>query len=458
MSNTEHPLIAEYKKFSPKSAQLAARAQRVFPGGDTRASAHYAPYPLTIAKASGCWLTDADGNQILDFMNNFTSLIHGHAQPDVVSAVQEQVALGSAYAAPSSNQVELAELITSRVPSMEQMRFTSSGTEGTTMAIRCARAATGRQKILKMEGGYHGSFEMAEVSLVPLPGQRGELKQPNSLPVDSSFPDSVLHDTIVCPYNQPDMARALIDKYASELAAVIVEPILGSMGMIPASREFLQALRDATAARGIVLVFDEVITLRINPGGAQGLLGVEPDLTCIGKIVGGGLPVGGVGGKRELMQLFSPDAARPIMHASTFSGNALTMAAGLAAMQAYDAAECERINVLGDRLRGGFNQALSQAGIRGQASGSGSLTNLHFTDQALRDSRDAMDGFIAGGHIAALLHLTMLRHGVMSASRLMYCTSTAMQEADIDKAITALHDTLAELGPFIERERPALFL
>ena len=458
MSETEHPLVRAYREFSPGSMKAAGAAREVFPGGDTRSSAHYGPYPLAMASANGCVLTDVDGHEILDFMNNFTSLIHGHANPDVVAAVETQIGKGSAYAAPSAEQVALAELIIDRVPSIEQLRFTSSGSEGTTMAIRCARAATGRQKIMKMEGGYHGSFELAEVSLVPLPDQRGELSAPRSLPVDGSFPDSVLADAIICPYNEPALASALIDHHADELAAVIVEPVLGSMGMVAATKEFLAALRQATRKHGIVLVFDEVITLRVDSGGAQAAIGVLPDLTCFGKIVGGGLPIGGVGGSKELMQLFCPEAERPVMHASTFVGNALTMAAGYAAMQAFDQGEVERINQLGEKLRGGFNQAFQQAGMRGQATGRGSLTNLHFTDADIHDARDSMEGMIAAGHVSSLLHLTMLRHGVMSASRLMYCTSTAMTGAEIDRAVTALNESLAELRPYIEKERPALLI
>ncbi len=447
-----HPIVEKYRAFSPTSEKLSVRAKEVFPGGDTRSSAHYSPYPLAMKQASGCTLTDVDGNQITDFMNNFTSLIHGHAHPDVVSAVQEQVALGSAYAAPSEDQVRLAELIVARVPSIEQLRFTSSGTEGTTMAIRCARAATGRQKIMKMEGGYHGSYEMAEVSLVPLPNSRGDIAAPASTPVDGSFPDSVLDDTVICPFNHPDLARELIKKHAAELAAVIVEPVQGSMGMVPATKEFLQCLRDETAAHDIVLIFDEVITLRVDMGGAQSIYGITPDLTCMGKIIGGGLPVGGIGGRQDLMQLFSPESKRPVMHASTFSGNALTMAAGYAAMNAYQVQDCERINALGEKLREGFNQAFQQAGIRGQATGLGSLSNLHFTDADLMGPRDALDGMIAAGEMSQLLHLAMLQKGYSSASRLMYCTSTPMNDTDVEGAVTALNETLAELRPFIEKD------
>jgi glutamate-1-semialdehyde 2,1-aminomutase len=309
---------------------------------------------------------------------------------------------------------------------------------------------------MKMEGGYHGSYELAEVSLVPFPNLRGDLAAPASTAVDASFPDSVLSDTVVCPYNEPVLAEALIDAHAEELAAVIVEPVLGSMGMIPASFEFLEALRRATERHGIVLIFDEVITLRLSDGGAQKQIGVTPDLTCMGKIIGGGLPVGGVGGKAELMQLFSPDQKQPVMHASTFSGNALTMAAGRAAMEAYTGDEADRINGLAARLREGFNQAFSQAGLKAQAFGSGSLTNLHFTTEALNDSRDALSGMIAAGLLNNLVHLTMLRHGVMSATRLMYCTSTAMTDKDIDQAVTAMHESLAELRPHIEEDWPAL--
>ena len=456
--DNDHPLERAYRAFSPASAALFQRALGVFPGGDTRSSAHYAPYPLSIQEAKGCTLTDLDGNQLLDFMNNFTSLIHGHGFAPVVSAVQQQIAIGSAHAAPGLQQIELAELICERVPSVEQLRFTSSGTEATQMAIRCARAATGRQKIMKMEGGYHGSYELAEVSLVAWPDQRGPLSAPVSLPVDASFPRAVLNDTIVCPYNQPQLARQLISDHAHELAAVIVEPVLGSMGMIPAEEEFLQALREETRQAGIVLIFDEVISLRLDQGGTQSIVDVQPDMTCMGKIIGGGLPVGAVGGRRDLMDLFSPAQKQPVMHASTFSANALTMSAGLAAMQAYDAKETARINDLGDLLRQSFNRAFAQSGIGGQAIGRGSLTNLHLTTAPLNDARDSMAAMAEAGHVGRLLHLSMLRHGVMSASRLMYSVSTAMDESHIERACTALHESLAELRPYIEQERPALIV
>ena len=344
------------------------------------------------------------------------------------------------------------------MPSVEQLRFTSSGTEATLMALRCARACTGRQKIMKMEGGYHGSYELAEVSLVPLPDRCGPIEAPNPLPVDGSFPESVLADTIVCPYNRPDVARALIRRHAHELAAVITEPVLGSMGMVPATEEFLRVLREETERAGVLLVFDEVITLRVHMGGAQAHHGITPDLTAMGKIIGGGLPIGAVGGRADLMRAFHPDEREPVMHASTFSGNPLSMAAGHAAMEQLDRQSIAQANELGELFRQGANEAFARSGIRGQATGLGSLSNLHLTDAPLPDARATLDGMIQGGPVGALLHLAMLRRGVASASRLMYCTSTPMRAADVELALDALADALQELRPGIERERPGLLL
>ncbi len=453
-----HPIEEEYVAWSPASAKIMDRGRIVFPGGDTRASAHFAPYPLVMERGEGCRLYDADGHEIVDFMNNFTSLIHGHAHPDIVEAIRNQAGLGSAFAAPSEDQIALAELVASRVPSVEQIRFCSAGTEATLMAIRCARAATGRQKIMKMEGGYHGSYELAEVSLVPIPGERGDIEAPASLPVDPSIPDSALADTVVCPYNQSELAAELIAKHAHELAAVIVEPILGSMGMVSATREFLETLRKETQNHDIVLIFDEVITLRISEGGVQKTLGITPDLTAMGKIIGGGLPVGAIGGRRDLMQLFSPEREQNIFHASTFSGNALTMAAGYAAMKALPGSENERLNFLGEKLREGFNQCFTQHGIKARAIGQGSLTNIVFDNGNINDARDSIDATINAGHITGLLHLCMLMNGFASASRLMYCTSTPMDESVIEDAVTALSDSLHKLRPYIEQERPGLLV
>ena len=446
----------DYEAFSPNSRSAAVAARDVFPGGDTRSSAHFAPYPLFIERAADAQLFDADGHTLLDFMNNFTSLIHGHTHPEVVRATTAQIARGSAYAAPTQSQVQLAQHIRDRVPGIEQLRFCSSGSEATLMAIRCARAATGRAKIMKMEGGYHGSYELAEVSLAPLAEHAGELAAPVSIAIDDSFPPSVLADTVVCPYNEPELARALIAQHHHEIAAVIVEPVLGSMGMVPATLAFLTALREATLAHGVVLIFDEVITLRLGDLGAQQTHGVTPDLTAMGKIIGGGLPIGALGGSRELMQRFHPDQPRPVMHASTFSGNPMSMAAGLAAMQHFDPQQRAHIDGLGERLREGFNLAFKTAGVRGQAIGMGSLSNIHLTDVPIHNARTSLAASRRVSRVIRCIHLGMLMRGVASAARLMYCTSTAMTAKDVDFAVAALNETLLDLRADLQREKPEL--
>lgn len=458
MSELKEAVYSKYQDWARLSGQLIREAREVFPGGDTRASAHYAPYPMFVERASQQYLHDADGHQVLDLMNNFTSLVHGHANPQVVDAVKAQVEIGTAYAAPTTSQVALGALIKERVPSVERLRFTSSGTEATLMALRCARACTGKQKILKMEGGYHGSYELAEVSMVPFPGSRGPLEAPHSVPIDPSFPDSVLADTIMCPFNEPEIARELIRQHAGELAAVITEPVLGSLGMLPATAEFLQALREETERHGVLLIFDEVITLRVHVGGAQAHYGVTPDLTAMGKVIGGGLPIGAIGGREDLMRVFDPAGSAPVVHASTFSGNPLSMAAGCAAMEQLDASAIGRLNDLGEQYRKGANQAFARNGIRGQATGLGSLSNLHLTDAPLPDPRASVEGMIGAGDLGALLHLSMLMRGVASASRLMVCTSTPMGPDDVATAVDALDDALAELKPGIEQEHPGLLL
>jgi glutamate-1-semialdehyde 2,1-aminomutase len=311
---------------------------------------------------------------------------------------------------------------------------------------------------MKMEGGYHGSYELAEVSLAPMAELAGDLAAPNSVPIDESFPLSVLTDTVVCPYNELELARKLIEGHADELAAVIVEPVLGSMGMIPATREFLEMLRESTLKHGIVLIFDEVITLRLGDLGAQQLHSITPDLTAMGKIIGGGLPIGGIGGKRELMQRFHPDQRRPVMHASTFSGNPISMAAGLAAMRLFDPEQRTTIDGLGQRLRDGFNRAFQETGIRGQATGLGSLSNIHLTDEPIHNARVGLAASRRAGRVLRCIHLGMLMRGVASAARLMYCISTPMNKDDVDLAVAALKETLLDLRDEVRREKPDLLV
>lgn len=456
MGRRAEELQAIYERWSPVSRERNLEARKVMPGGDTRSSAHYPPYPLAMERGRGARIVDADGHELVDFMNNFTSLIHGHAHAPTMEAIRGQLARGTAHAAPTEGQTRLARLLADRVPSLDELRFCSSGSEATEMAVRAARAFTGRQKVVKMEGGYHGSHELGELSLVPIPGKAGPIESPETTFPDRSISYSAATDVITTPFNRPDVTRRQLEEHGDEVAALILEPMLGGLGMIPPADGVLAELRRITEEHEVILIFDEVITLRVSTGGVQEREGIRPDLTAMGKIIGGGLPVGAFGGRRDVMEIFNPDRRDAIAHASTFSGNALTMAAGLAALESLDADTTDRLNTLGEKLRAGIRAAFEASGLRGQATGMGSLSQVHWGDTPVTDARTSVLAFGGAGPLARLLHLGMLRRGVFAAGRQMYCTSTPMTGADVDFAIAAMHEALAELRPVAEEECPHL--
>lgn len=441
-----------YRSRTPKSWKLIEEARKVMPGGDTRTTAHFLPYPVFMEKGEGSRLIDADGNEYIDFMNNFTSLILGHGHPKVVAAVSEQVKRGTAYAAPTETQTRLANMICERVPSIEQLRFCSCGSEATLMAARAARAFSGKQKIMKIEGGYNGNHDLGEISLSPTSSKAGPIEAPIAFPPDKGVAMSSVSDTIVTPFNEPEITEKQIKKYKDEVAALIMEPMLGGLGMIPPKPNYLQEIRRITEENNVLLILDEVITLRLSRGGTQEIFDIRPDLTALGKIIGGGLPIGGFGGRREIMQQFNPEQPHFMWHASTFSGNPLTMAAGIAALEELTPEVYDCLNKLGDTLRNKFNQTFQKNYIRGQAIGMGSLINLHFTDQPINHARDSIQGLIGAGALIMHFHLCMLKHGIFPAGRQMYCISTPMTEKEIDKAVEALDVSLKELRPIMERD------
>lgn len=456
MSTSLESIQQAYFDWTKKSRELTEKAKKYLPGGDTRSAAYYKPYPAYMTRGTGCRVYDADGHEYIDFVNNYTSMIHGHAHPKIVEAVTEQVKLGTAYAAPTENQMQLAKMICERVPSVDELRFCSGGSEATMMAVRAARAFTGKQRIIKMEGGYHGNHDMGEMSLIPIPTEAGPIEEPITLPLDRGIASSAVDDITVTPFNAPEITEKIVKKHKDSIAALIMEPMLGSMGMIAPQPGLLEEMRRITKENDILLIFDEVITLRLAPGGAQEMFGVYPDLTAMGKIIGGGLPVGAFGGRRDIMEMFNPETPGALMHSATFNGNPLTMAAGIVAVTELKPEVYDRINKLGDRLRSGFNTALEEVGIRGHAVGMGSLLNLHLTSAPPQSGREAVMGLFEAGPVPMLIHLTMLRHGIFAAGRQMYCISTPMTENEIDQAVDSLTETLKEVKPAIEADYPHL--
>jgi len=414
--------IADYEELNPKSRAYFDQAVKSLAGGTTRTTVFFEPFPPVLVRGEGCWIEDLDGNRRVDFLSNYTSLILGHADPRVVDAVVQQARHGTAFAAPTDNERRLAELICSRVASVERLRFANSGTEATLFAIRLARAFTGRDKILVMEGGYHGTHDYAAVS------------------TSAGIPEAVRATVVSAPFNDLDAVTRVVREVGSDLAAILVEPVLGAAGVLPARPEFLHGLRELATSNGSLLVFDEVISLRVAPGGAQARFGVRPDLTTMGKIIGGGFPVAAFGGRADVMALLDPRGGPPaIPHGGTFNGNPVGTAAGIATLEALTPEVYAQLNALGDQLRSKFTALFERLGVAAQVTGIGSLFNLHFTSNEIVDYQSARAGQNEQSRMAML---ALLNEGYFLAPRGMGCISTPMTEREIDGLIQALERVL----------------
>ncbi|HLL51171.1 MAG TPA: aspartate aminotransferase family protein [Thermomicrobiales bacterium] len=445
-SEVESGVIADYRASSPRSAALHHSACKVMPGGDTRTVAFHAPYPLVITEGQGCRIQDADGRTYVDLLNNYTSLIHGHGHPGVVAAVSERLPFGTAFPAPNEAQTRLAEIIVDRVASVDMVRFCNSGSEAVMNAIRAARAFTGRDLIIKMEGGYHGTYDDVEVSVHPDPRnpESGPGNAPMSVPDTRGVPENTSDNVLVTPLNDVDAVERLMRERGEDVAAVIIEPVMGSAGMLPADHAFLEALRALTLENDALLIFDEVMSFRLEPGGMQEHYRVRPDLTTFAKIIGGGFPVGAFGGRASVMEQFDPLGPSPLWQSGTFNGNLITMVAGVAAMDAYGADEVTRINALGERLRAGLRTAFADAGLSGTVTGYGSFAGLHLGTKDVRTYRDAA---VTDKGLSRLLHMALLLEGVYVAPRLMMCTSTAMDDATIDEVLGSFRRAVEAIRP-----------
>lgn len=441
-----------YEKKRQYSKALNEEACHYLPGGDTRTATFFHPFPHYIERGEGAWLYDVDGNRLLDFQNNYTSLIHGHAHPPTVQAVQEQIKKGTAYTAPFELQIKLAKLLTERFPGIELIRFTNSGTEANMHALRIARAYTGKTKIIKTEGGYHGTTDVFEASVDPNLKKAGTLDRIKAIPESRGVSKNALKDVLVAPFNDISRTQKVIEENYKDTACFIIEPVMGSAGQIIPDPDYLKALRTMTTQYGILLIFDEVVTGRLSLGGAQSLYGIIPDLTTLGKIIGGGIPIGAFGGKREIMNLYDP-REKKMYHSGTFNGNAISMAAGVAAMEDYDQKKIDCINALGQKFRSDLTNAIIKLGLNLQINGVGSLYNTVFSGSPIKNYRD-----MACSHeeLNELLFMTLLVKGVFIAPRGMFCISTAMKEADIDFAVGVLEESLFEMLPVIEEKAPEL--
>lgn len=441
--------VATYRRTTPGSAALHAKAVGVMPGGTTRTTTYFDPYPLYIHRGKGCRIWDVDGTERLDMLGNYTAMILGHAHPKVVEAIQRQAARGTGFAAANPVEVQLATLLCERVPSLDSVRFCNSGTEATMFAMRLARAFTGRPKIARVEGGYHGTHDYAEVSTHPAVVDAGPPDAPLAQPDSIGTPDWALEQVVVMPFNNPDAAETIIRRESSRLAAVILEPIIGAGGVIAATVEYLERLRSVTRELGILLIFDEVISLRVAPGGAQQLYGVTPDLTTLGKIIVGGLPVAAFGGRADVMELLDPRRERNLAQGGTYNGNPLGMAAGLAAMTELTPDVYVELNRKGERVSEQLAEVFATHGVKAQVNGVGSLFAIHFTDQPVVDYRSKAS---SNQRMTRGFFLGLVNHGVLLAPRAMGALSTPMTEPDIQQFIDAVDTVIGEQRPLWESE------
>jgi len=424
------------------SAALFEQAKRFLAGGVSRNTLLRKPHPLYAKSASGCRITDVDDVERIDFANNMAAMIHGHAHPAIVEAVTAQLPLGSAYTMASEVEIEFARHLCLRCRSFEKLRFVNSGTEAVMTGVKAARAFTGRPRMAKVEGTYHGAYDYAEVSQAPGPDRWGDHEQPTPVPLADGTPEAVLRDVIVIPFNHPRAARKVLDQHRGEIACVLVDPMPHRSGLIPATPEFLKALRDWTDEDGSLLLFDEVITFRVEVGGMQARHQVTPDLTALGKMIGGGFPVGAVAGSNEVMSVFArQDGVPPLPHSGTFSANPITMTAGLTAMNLYDAEAVDRLNRLGELARNRIAEAIKVADVPASVTGAASTFRIHMKAEPPTDYRSAFateteslaeKNFINGLYDAGIL---IVRTGTGFLS-------TPMQEAEIDRLAEAVLTSL----------------
>jgi glutamate-1-semialdehyde 2,1-aminomutase len=429
-----------------KSADLYQRAKKVMPGGVSRNTILRHPHPPYAVSSSGCRVTDMEGVERIDFSNNMASLIHGHCFAPMVDAVTEQLQRGSAFTMGTEVEVEFAEHLCSRNPAFEKVRFVNSGTEAVMGCLKAARAFTGRPKIAKVEGAYHGQYDYAEVSQTAGPANWGDPAAPASVPVAQGTPASALSEVVILPFNDPEGAIALLERHKTEIACVLLDLLPHRVGLRPANKDFVAAIRKWTLANGALLVADEVITFRSTLGGAQEWYGEVPDLTALGKAIGGGFPVGAICGRAQVMDVMDPLADKIIFpHSGTFSANPITMTAGLVAMRHFDQAAVAELNALADRARANLTQVIEASGVPACITGGGSLFRLHLKPTPPTNYRECYATPEQNRQLKVLLdHL--FHEGLIMINTCSAALSTAIGDKEINALVSGIEGGLKRIG------------
>ncbi|MGI9261996.1 MAG: aspartate aminotransferase family protein [Woeseiaceae bacterium] len=430
----------KYPNSDSQSAKLFEHAQNVLTDGGSRSTIRIAPYSIYIRSAQGKYVTDVDGNRLVDFNNNYTAMLHGHAHPTIVSAAIEQIKRGTGFSFGSETEYALADLLCGRVDNFDKIRFMNSGSEAVMKAIKAARAYTGRPKIAKCENAYHGSYDFAEVSLGVEPTNLGD-GDPLSQPYSHGTPAGVLENVIIIPHDDPETARRILDQHAQDLAAVLVDPIGLGMARVPHTDEFFRMIEDFCATSGALFIADEVVSFRAGLDGAQGDRGLTPHLTTLGKIIGGGFPVGAVAGSAEVMSVFEVGEGKPrLPHGGTYNANPVSMAAGYAAMSMMDAESFQQINALGDAFRKGCKEVLELTDTAGEVQGQYSIFSVAFEEPELND--DAPRGAV---YRSSGMHQYMVQNGYWMSPGMLGICSTVMDLSDVDAFCETLKSGIGAL-------------
>ncbi|MCX5689983.1 MAG: aspartate aminotransferase family protein [Planctomycetota bacterium] len=428
-----------------QSAAFYERALKVLPGGVSRNAALHDPHPLYVDRGEGCRLSDVEGVTRIDFANNMASLVHGHADPDVVSTVIEQLRRGTAFNVATEIEIRCAEHVRSRNAGFEKMRFVNSGTEAVMVAIKVARAYTGRPMIAKAEGAYHGGYDCIEVSQAPTPANWGSIDEPNKVALVKGTPQSVLDETVIIPFNDINRTIALLDRSKDKLACVILDLMPHRIGLNPADPAYIAAVRDWTTRNNVLLVIDEVITFRSCYGGLQQQYNLTPDITALGKMIGGGFPIGAVAGRAEIMDVLNPRSPKYVYpHSGTFSANPISVGAGLAAMEKFTRLEVDRLNALTQVAMQKVRGAISRTGITASVTGTGSMFRVHLKAKPPRDYREAYLSPEENKRLKVLLN-HMFDSGIILINSCSAALSTPMSEREVDVLVEAFESGFKKL-------------
>lgn len=430
-------IAREYSEKFPICKERHDRLINYIPGGATRSLSYFRPHPIHIDYGQGAYVFSPEGHKLLDVTNAYGALIHGHGDPDIVAAVTDGIRKGSQYSTPTLGQYQLAKLLCDRVPGFDKVRFVNSGTEATMFALRTARTYTKKDKILKMSGGFHGTHDCVAAST-------------KKNVITAGIPKGMTEDMLEAPFNDPEALERIVRENKDTLAAVIMEPFLGAGGVVLPREGYLKFVREVTQKYNVLLILDEIFSFRVHTGGCQSLYGVTPDLTTVGKVVGGGLPIGVFGGKKEIMNIFCHENTdRPLYHSGTFNGYETVMQAGYAAMKKYDDAAVQKINALGDLFQSGLERSFRENGLNIQSNQIGSLLNLHFVNQKVTAPEIVLK---SEEELHALMHLSLLNKDVFNIPRGLFILSCVMTERQIDFLVEKIDETLKELLPLIEEK------